>query len=379
MASPRLSPDKDSVEFIAGGGAPLLLLCDHASNALPKAYGTLGLPAAELDRHIAYDIGAAAVTRALAQRLGAAALLAGFSRLLIDPNRGPDDPTLVMKLSDGAVIPGNAEADAVEVERRIAAFHAPYHAAIARTIEAMLDRGVRPAILSIHSFTPRWKGIARPWHAAVLWDRDPRLAQPLIAALRAAGGLLVGDNEPYDGALENDTLYRHATARGLPHALIEIRQDLIGDDAGAAHWADRLASVVAPLLDNADLREIKFFGSRAGRGRRFAPRGGHPMTDIDDRTMTELEAAVFRRLVEHLRNHPEVQNIELMNLAGFCRNCLSNWLKDAADEHGLPLSKDASREHVYGMPYGEWKARHQSAASPAQLAAFAAKGGGSGA
>jgi predicted N-formylglutamate amidohydrolase len=266
------APYRGPVETIAGGGggAPLLLICDHASNAVPPAYGTLGLPAAELSRHIAWDIGAAAVTRDLARRLGAPAILAGFSRLLIDPNRGADDPTLVMRLSDGAVIPVNAAADAGEVEARIAAFHAPYHAAITAALDAMLARGVVPAVLSIHSFTPRWRDFARPWHCAVLWDRDPRLARPLIAALRAEG-LAVGDNQPYDGALENDTLYRHATARGLPHALVEIRQDLVSAEGGAAEWAGRLAGVVAPLVENADLRRVQFFGSRAGRGRRFAP------------------------------------------------------------------------------------------------------------
>ncbi|HVV93131.1 MAG TPA: N-formylglutamate amidohydrolase [Hyphomicrobiales bacterium] len=277
MASPPAhSLYRGPVETIAGEErAPLLLICDHASNALPPAYGTLGLQAAEFARHIAWDIGAAAVTRGLAQRLGAPAILTGFSRLLIDPNRGPDDPTLVMKLSDGAVIPGNARADEAEIAARVAAFHAPYHAAIGAALDMTLGRGQVPAILSLHSFTPRWKTFVRPWQAALLWDRDPRLAQPMIAALRAEG-LVIGDNEPYDGALENDTLYRHATARGLPHALVEIRQDLLGDEAGIETWVERLARVVAPLLEKPDLRRIEFFGSRAGRGRRFAPAEENP-------------------------------------------------------------------------------------------------------
>lgn len=368
---------KAPVERVPGPpDSPLLLLCDHASNALPPAYGTLGLPQSELARHIAWDIGAAAVTRALAARLEAPAILAGFSRLLIDPNRGADDPTLVMKLSDGAVVPGNVAVDVTEVTRRLELFHAPYHRAIDDHLDAALAAGVVPAVLSIHSFTPVWRGAARPWQATVLWDRDPRLAYPLIAALRRAG-LRVGDNEPYDGALENDTLYRHATARGLPHALVEIRQDLIADAAAAEQWAERLAELLAPLLNDPDLRSITHYGSRARHARRAASRTEEQRmaTTIDRATMTELEAAAFRRLLEHLRSHPEVQNIDLMNLADFCRNCLSNWLKDAADERGLAMTKDESREHVYGMPYAEWKMRYQREATPAQQAAFVARGG----
>ena len=170
-----------------------------------------------------------------------------FSRLLIDANRGEDDPTLIMRLSDGAIVPGNAAVDAAERARRIARFHAPYHAAIDAAIDRAIAAGRPPALVSIHSFTPVWRGHARPWHAGVLWDTDPRLAVPLIEALRADPALVVGDNEPYAGALANDTMYRHATARGLAHALIEIRQDLIGDEAGAAAWAERLAPILADL------------------------------------------------------------------------------------------------------------------------------------
>ena len=223
---------------------PLLLLCDHASNALPP--GGLGLDPALLSTHIAYDIGAAAATRALARAYGAPAVLGSWSRLLIDLNRGPDDPTLVMKLSDGSIIPGNAGVDAAEVARRIARFHAPYHAAIA----AQLDRiGPDAVLVSMHSFTPSWKGRRRQWEVGVLYDRDRRLARPLMARL-AEAGFSVGDNEPYSGALEGDTLWRHGTCRGLPHVLIEMRQDLVGTDEQAQAFALRLKPILdAALLD----------------------------------------------------------------------------------------------------------------------------------
>ncbi len=242
----------------------LILICDHASNALPPGYGSLGLPRAELDRHIGYDIGAAGVTRMLAHRLGCPALLTRFSRLLIDPNRGEDDPTLVMRLSDGAVIPGNRHAADDEIERRLARFHRPYHAAVDAEIDAALERGIVPAIFSMHSFTPVWRGVARPWHAAVLWDSDPRLSRELIDGLRAPGDLIVGDNEPYDGALRGDCLFRHGTLRGLAHTLLEIRQDLIAEEDGQRRWADRLAGLLPALLARPELHEVRSYGSRTG-------------------------------------------------------------------------------------------------------------------
>jgi predicted N-formylglutamate amidohydrolase len=233
---------ENAFEAIAGrDDCPLLFLCDHASNALPE--GGLGLAPGLLATHIAYDIGAAAMTRALAEAYGAPAFLGGWSRLLIDLNRGADDPTLVMKLSDGSIIPGNARAGASEVARRIARFHAPYHAAIDTALNRM---GPDAVVISMHSFTPAWKGRPRPWQVGVLYDRDMRLAAPLMARLHEAG-FVVGDNEPYSGALEGDTLYQHGTLRGLPHVLIEIRQDLIADNEMAQGFALRLK----PVLDAA--------------------------------------------------------------------------------------------------------------------------------
>ena len=255
----------DPVERIAGSlHAGVLFLCDHASNALPPAYGTLGLPPAQLERHIGYDIGAAAMTRRLAAHFGAPAVLSTFSRLLIDPNRGADDPTLVMRLSDGAIVPGNARADAVEIAFRRANFWQPYRDAVAATIEAMAAAGPLPAVVAIHSFTPTWKGVPRPWQFGILWDSDPRFARPLIAGL-AAAGFVVGDNEPYDGALEGDTLDAEVTARGLAGLLIEARQDLVATPAAAETMADHCAAALAPILARPELHRPAFLRSRTGR------------------------------------------------------------------------------------------------------------------
>ncbi|WP_244669580.1 N-formylglutamate amidohydrolase [Kaistia sp. 32K] len=252
-------------EILPGdAGAGLILLCDHASSHVPGEYGSLGLPASEFERHIAYDIGAAALTRALSARFGVPAVLSHFSRLLIDPNRGLDDPTLIMRLSDGAVVPGNARIDRAERERRIARFYKPYDDAVNGAIEAGIASGRLPMILSIHSFTPFWKGIPRPWHAGILWDADPRLARPLIAGLARDPAIVVGDNEPYHGALKGDTLYRHATRRGLAHALVEIRQDLIAEPAGVDEWSERLASVLTALEIGTAPHHVEFFGSLTG-------------------------------------------------------------------------------------------------------------------
>ena len=254
------------IETIEGTNPGLLLLCDHASNALPAAYGKLGLPASQLARHIGYDIGAAALTRRLAARFDAPAILTTFSRLLIDPNRGADDPTLVMRLSDGAIIPGNARADAAEIAYRRTTYWQPYRDAISARIEAMSAAGPTPVVLSMHSYTPCWKGVPRPWEIGILWDTDPRLAMPLMGALLTAG-FSVGDNEPYDGALEGDTLDEEVTRRGIAGLLIEIRQDLIADRASAEAMADRLTDAMRSVLAAPSLRERASIPSRTGRHR----------------------------------------------------------------------------------------------------------------
>ena len=249
------------------GGERFLVICDHASNALPPDYGALGLAPHHLERHIAYDIGAASVARTLAEALHAPAVLAGFSRLLIDPNRGEDDPTLVMKLSDGAVIPANRDVDPYrnvsEWHHRVDAYWRPYHAAISAALDDAVAKGAVPTILSIHSFTPAWHGVARPWEIGLLWDRDDRWAKALAARLDRED-LTVGDNLPYTGRLKNDCLYRHGTLRGLPHILIELRQDLIANPDGQRHWAQFLAGVIlelaaGPLAE--EIGKVRHFGS----------------------------------------------------------------------------------------------------------------------
>jgi predicted N-formylglutamate amidohydrolase len=254
----------DSYEALDGDNAGgLLILVDHASNFVPPEYRGLGLPNAEFQRHIAYDIGSSALARALAERFRAPAILTSFSRLVIDPNRGEDDPTLIMRLSDGAVVPGNASFDAAERERRLNRFHRPYHSAVAHQIDTMLASGQPPVILSLHSYTPVWKGSQRPWHAGILWDRDQRFAKPLIEKLVAEHGLRIGDNEPYLGSLKNDTMYRHGTGRGLAHALLEVRNDLIESPAGVLEWADRLEPILRDILAEKDLHDVRHYGSLA--------------------------------------------------------------------------------------------------------------------
>jgi predicted N-formylglutamate amidohydrolase len=380
--------EHESYSLLAGrADAGLVVLCDHAGNAFPPGYGTLGLPETQLTRHIAYDIGAAALARMLSQGLGVPALLTRYSRLLIDPNRGRDDPTLIMRLSDGAVIPGNRRLDDAERDKRIRLYYAPYHRAIDAVLDACLASGVAPTVLSIHSFTESWKTSPRPWHVGVLWDRDDRLARPLLDRFYAEGDLIVGDNQPYSGQLEGDCLWQHATRRGLVNALIEVRQDLIRDARGQRVWADRLCRIVGEILGDSLSGDRRAPAHRRAAASVVSPaaaacrQGGQDQGDQGDQAMTEsensraiaCEAAAFRRLLEHLRKRTDVQNIDLMNLAGFCRNCLADWYREAAQGAGLELSRDAARELIYGMPYRAWQAKHQKPASDEQVASFDAK------
>lgn len=241
----------------------IILICDHATNNLPEEYGKLGLSEQELMGHIAYDIGVADLTRLLSDRLELPAVLSNFSRLLIDPNRGEDDPTLVMRLSDGVVIPGNKNVDANEIDRRKENFYKPYHDAIRSTIKNCTNEGTAPVILSIHSFTPNWRGQARVWHAGVLWDRDPRLAKYLMEALATDRSLIVGDNEPYSGALRNDTLYKHGSMGGFAHALLEIRQDLLSSQNGIEEWGEKLLAILSETDVLREFQKIEHFGSNS--------------------------------------------------------------------------------------------------------------------
>lgn len=261
---------EEAFEVQAGDfGSGLIFLCDHASNRLPEKYGSLGLPPEQLERHIGYDIGAASVTRKMAQQFNAPAVLSRFCRLLIDPNRGTDDPTLIMRLSDGAVVPGNAQITTEDVQHRIDTYYEPYHAAIDAIVDEALACGHVPALVSIHSYTDIYGSTSRHWHCGILWDKDLRLAVPLIERLRADEDIIVGDNEPYTGQLFGDCMYKHGTAKGLPHVLIEIRQDLIRSEEGQKEWADRLSRHMAEILEDPavmqELSEIKHFGSHSDK------------------------------------------------------------------------------------------------------------------
>ena len=224
----------------------VVVICDHASNLVPPvvAGGDLGLPVSDMSRHIAYDIGARGVSLRLGEALGAPVICSNFSRLVIDPNRGEDDPTLMMRLCDGTIIPGNRHADEAELQRRLNLFYRPYHAALASLIASRN----RPMLVSIHSFTPKLRSRhPRPWHIGILSGRDRRLSDPLLRELAAEGDLCIGDNQPYTGDLKGDCMDRHAIEPGRLNTLIEIRHDLIDTANGEARWASRLA----PLLQRA--------------------------------------------------------------------------------------------------------------------------------
>ncbi|MEM9871036.1 MAG: N-formylglutamate amidohydrolase [Pseudomonadota bacterium] len=216
-----------------------VITCDHATNTVPAAVagGDLGLPEDEMGRHIAYDIGALGVACALGALLDAPVVASNYSRLVIDPNRGADDPTLIPQLYDGTIIPANRRIDGAERARRTEHLYDPYHDAIA---EQARDREV--IFIAMHSFTPQLKDRPpRPWEVGVLSARDRRIADPLINHLGTALDSPVGDNEPYAGFFPGDSFTRHAHVPGRPNVLLELRQDLVADAASQRHWAETLA------------------------------------------------------------------------------------------------------------------------------------------
>ncbi|MFE3835931.1 N-formylglutamate amidohydrolase [Pseudogemmobacter sonorensis] len=229
-----------------------LVTCDHATNRVPDWVngGDLGLAPRDMNRHIAFDPGARGVARALGHLLDSPVIASDFSRLVIDPNRGEDDPTLVMRIYDGSVVPANRRITAAGIEERMARLYRPYHAAYAELAARRPDT----VILAIHSFTPELRGHApRPWHVGILHSHlDGRLSRPLIARLRAEPDLCIGDNEPYSGHLPGDAVDRHALAAGRLNTLVEIRNDLIADDAAQTAWAGRLAPLLTAALKEAD-------------------------------------------------------------------------------------------------------------------------------
>lgn len=222
----------------ADGRSAFLLLGDHAGNAVPARLGGLGLPPAELQRHIGWDIGVAALGARLSARLGAVLLHQAFSRLVIDCNRHADAPDLIAPVSDGTVIPGNADLTHAEREARRAEIYEAYHAAIAEEIDRRTAAGHATILVALHSFTPMMSGVARPWQIGVLHDRgDTRFAAAFLKALQADATRIVGDNQPYVMDGTDYTVPRHAYPRGLAYVEIEVRQDLLGNAIGVSNWA----------------------------------------------------------------------------------------------------------------------------------------------
>jgi predicted N-formylglutamate amidohydrolase len=252
-AAARNAPSCDrTVEaFNLQGGAPVLVLCDHAGRWIPPELADLGLPESELARHIGWDIGSADLSRRLARLLDAPAVLCHVSRLVIDANRKPGDPSSIPAVSDGTVVPANQDLSPEQVRSRLRRFFMPYHRAVARQIARLRRRHGVPVIISVHSFTPRLADAWRLWDVAVLWDTDARLAAPVLDALRRDRALRVGDNEPYSGRFPvGYSIPFHAARPRLPHITFEVRQDLIDTRATAQAWAERLAGVLRqPLSD----------------------------------------------------------------------------------------------------------------------------------
>ena len=230
------------------GRSPFLLICDHYGRSIPHILGDLGLPASELTRHIAWDIGIAGVADALSKHLDAHLIAQRYSRLVIDCNRPPQAPSSIPRMSEATIIPGNEGLAREAAEARRRSIFDPYHRRIREVIERRLHDGMPTVLVSLHSFTPVYAGIARPWHIGTLYHRDTKLPPLLLKLLRAEPDLVVGDNEPY--AVSDETDYAipvHGEARGLMNTGIEIRQDLIADRAGESEWADRLARIFAEI------------------------------------------------------------------------------------------------------------------------------------
>ena len=241
----------------AAGRSPFLLTCDHYGRLIPRVLGDLGLPERELTRHIAWDIGIAGVAEALSKQLDAHLIAQRYSRLVIDCNRPPHTAGSIPRISEATTIPGNEglAREAAKI-RRMQIFD-PYHRRIDEIIDHRQQGGIPTVLVSLHSFTPVYAGIARPWHIGTLYQRDTNLPPLLLKLLRAEADLVVGDNEPYAVSDETDyTIPVHGEARGLMNTGIEIRQDLISDSAGESSWADRLARIfgeIEPMLRAARL------------------------------------------------------------------------------------------------------------------------------
>ncbi len=247
MSRMLLSPDEPPACVTLGepNALPFLLVCDHAGNRVPRRLGDLGVSDAERQRHIAWDIGAAGVVRRMVALMGAFAILQTYSRLVIDCNRPQSAESAIPTISEDTAIPGNLNLAPLDRNRRVAEIFEPYHRRIAAELDRRREAQIPTLLVAMHSFTPVYRGVARPWHIGILYNRDDRLSRSMIDLLNREGGLVVGDNEPYSVSDESDyTIPVHAERRGLPYGEIEIRQDLIADEAGQAVWAERMARLL---------------------------------------------------------------------------------------------------------------------------------------
>jgi predicted N-formylglutamate amidohydrolase len=249
--APLLLPDEPpAFELINDeGSARVLVVCDHASRRIPERLDNLGLDELALRRHIACDIGAVDVARRLSRLLDAPAILASYSRLVVDCNRHLNDPTSILAVSDGEFVPGNHDLSQQDKELRAEAIFHPYHQAINQRLARFVETGTVPALIAVHSFTPIFNRRTRPWQIGILWDTDPRIPVPLMDKLGRIPGVVVGDNEPYSGRAPADyTIDHHAEPAGMPHVSIEVRQDLISTPEGADRWSAILAGALGEIL-----------------------------------------------------------------------------------------------------------------------------------
>ena len=262
-----MNKEKENIIKKYGDCEDYLVICDHASNNIPLEYDNLGISKKDLESHRAFDLGASEVAIELSSLLSCSLVMANFSRLLIDPNRGKDDPTLIPKLAEGKIIKGNINIsmskDDIERSKRILRFYLPYHRQINEFINKSLDNGKIPKILSIHSFTPIWKGKKREIDVGILWDKDDRLSKIFLNSLK---NIKLGDNKPYSGRLKNDTLYKHATSHGIPHVLIELRQDLLKKEKDKLQWAKKIHNVLKENENIIKSFSLKKYGSYTFKG-----------------------------------------------------------------------------------------------------------------
>jgi predicted N-formylglutamate amidohydrolase len=269
MSSPSLLHASEPGPFVVerdAGASPFVLICDHAGRRIPQALGDLGIAEADLQRHIAWDIGAAALAAELAHRLDAFLITQTYSRLVIDCNRPPASPGSILERSDHTDIPANRNLPEAQRSERVRAIFEPYHARIAQELDRREALQQPTILISVHSFTPVFDGVARRWHLGVLYQRDARAAHVLLDAMREDARWIVGDNEPY--AVSDATDYAipvHGERRGLPHVELEVRQDLIAEAPGQREWGERLAIWLARMAAHADVQAGSAIDTRHGR------------------------------------------------------------------------------------------------------------------